>query len=129
MTCTRPSFHTHNFPNRLITLLVKSKGVRKMDEGVKKSKIWPNVLEMTQFTNYKCLKRPKIFTAFILSAIEFSLYFFKWIFRKISLYLGTRNESIAWKTPELRYFCRCLAGGGSNFSFLFWNSLGFCIKI
>ena len=31
---------------------------------------------------------------------------------KIPLHLGTRNESIAWKTREVRNFCRGLAGGG-----------------
>ena len=38
-----------------------------------------------------------------------------WIFVKISLHLGTRNESIACKTPELRNFCQGFAGRGPFF--------------
>ena len=69
---TSLNFYLHK---RIEELWVWNDG-RKMDEGVKisKSKIWANVVEMTDLHIKSALKKYKIFTAFISSAVEISPY-------------------------------------------------------
>ena len=113
-----------------------------MDKWMKilKSNIWLNVLEMTNLHSF-FLRIQNIYLFHFISSWSFPLYkFWTLCWMKlsksnsiklkpssvdfwISLYLGTSNYSIAWKTPE--FFAVGSLLEGVQFFFFFLNSLWF----